>query len=407
MRCVLHIGTEKTGTTLLQDWLYQNKQSLSHQRIFLSDLIGKNNNRRLVGYFQSGFDDWTRVRHLTSQEEKDIFFAGFLDNFAAEIESASADHDVCVISSEHFHSRLRKREDIEALQHYLQQVFESVRVVCYFREQMRMAQSFYSTALRGNCVVSREQFLDAVTPTNYYYNFKEIADNWSGVFGRGNCEFRVYDRNKFKEQDIRKDFLDCLDCSHDVGKLDLTTNSSNESLSRLEGELYRATNIHVPLWKEGQKDLDPENLNIKKWISLVKGIRQGSLTDPGIAEVSGRFVESNQAFFDEYFGGEYLFSKLTGNTTKADSAMSFTLSQVAALMEGLLKALVLNRLNENVLSDSDAEWLRDIGLKFERDQTLTLADAANLMGLAGKIRPECAFIRKKTDEYTDKLTKAA
>ena len=76
-------------------------------------------------------------------------------------------------------------------------------------------------------------------------------------------------------------------------------------------------------------------------------------------------------------------------------------------MEGLLKALVLNRLNENVLSDSDAEWLRDIGLKFERDQTLTLADAANLMGLAGKIRPECAFIRKKTDEYTDKLTKAA
>ena len=35
MKCILHIGTEKTGTTLLQNWLYDNKEKLSQVGIYL------------------------------------------------------------------------------------------------------------------------------------------------------------------------------------------------------------------------------------------------------------------------------------------------------------------------------------------------------------------------------------
>ena len=44
MKCILHIGTEKTGTTILQDWLYDNKVELSKVGVYLSDNLGKTNN---------------------------------------------------------------------------------------------------------------------------------------------------------------------------------------------------------------------------------------------------------------------------------------------------------------------------------------------------------------------------
>ena len=72
MKCVLHIGTEKTGSTLLQDWLYQNQVNLSRQRIFLSDVLSINNNRRLVSFFQWELDDWANRNGILTQKDKDL-----------------------------------------------------------------------------------------------------------------------------------------------------------------------------------------------------------------------------------------------------------------------------------------------------------------------------------------------
>ena len=80
MDCVLHIGTEKTATTLLQEWLYANKAELSSQGIFLSAIAKEGNNRKLVSWCQSQVDDWLRRQGVTTLEQK----AGLLQDFEAQ-----------------------------------------------------------------------------------------------------------------------------------------------------------------------------------------------------------------------------------------------------------------------------------------------------------------------------------
>lgn len=403
MDCVLHIGTEKTGTTLLQDWLYQNKSALGEQRIFLSEVLSVNNNRRLVSFFQRDLDDWTTRNQIFDQIGKDQHFKTFLSDFTQEIENASDEHDCFIVTSEHFHSRLRDKGEIIALHEFLTQVFDSLKVVCYFREQSQMAQSLYSTALKGPYAVTLPDFIDSISATNYYYSPKKIADNWSDVFGVSNCDFRIYNRERFVDHDIRNDFLSCLNMNVDVQSLDFTKASSNESLSRLEGALYRVTNQLVPFWDEGQEGVSAENLRIKKLISSVDNLKCGLIADPDNTSLAEKFSNENTLFFDKYFDGEYLFSTALDTDTPATQPITFTLEQLTDIVSDFFKQFIISRSSTSVLTDNDADYLRDIALKYESHEDITLEEAAKLMGLAAKARPEGAYIIEKNTEYNIKL----
>lgn len=68
MNLILHIGTPKTGTTTLQKWLYSNKNKLPEHGIFLSEVSGKVNNRRLVNFFK---DDLNRPMRAVGPYDRD------------------------------------------------------------------------------------------------------------------------------------------------------------------------------------------------------------------------------------------------------------------------------------------------------------------------------------------------
>lgn len=405
MKCVLHIGTEKTGSTLLQDWLYQNRKQLSKQRLYLSNILGKNNNRRLVSYFQRELDDWTSRNKISSQQEKKYYFDGFTNDFVNEIVKASRDHDVFLVTSEHFHSRLKDKEEIKALQQFLQHEFDSVKVVCYFREQMQMASSLYSTAVKGPYTTTLDDYFDRVTPSNYYYNYKEIADNWSGSFGRQNCEFRIYDKARFVEQDLRKDLLSCLDMQFDFDLFDYTIESSNESLSQLESQLYRATNELIPYWEDENGNASRENINVKSRISSIECIKHGRVESAHMVAGMRMFSESNKLFFNEYFDGKYLFPIAPVDYKDEKKQISFTIDQVAEIVGELFKEFLLDvKSSKHLLTDSDVDCLRDLALGYEKSIKLTLNDAFKLMEIAGKARPEGPLIKKKLSEYKARLT---
>ena len=48
--CILHIGTEKTGTSTLQEFFYQNKLNLAKNDIFFPETFGKKNHIKLSAY---------------------------------------------------------------------------------------------------------------------------------------------------------------------------------------------------------------------------------------------------------------------------------------------------------------------------------------------------------------------
>ena len=217
MKCILHIGTEKTGTTLIQEWLHLNRRQLLDNGILLPKKMGGKNHFLLPAFFQSNPDNWNRrikrkfaINNSINELDEHLCKEEFLKYASKEIVENNKSCDVSIITSEHFHSRIRSAFDINTVKSFLQNIFDDVYVVCYFREQFELSLSLYSTALRAGSQLNIQEFIQNVVPTNYYYNYFDIANNYANVFGKEKCIFRIYDRKYFLENDIRKDFMSTL-----------------------------------------------------------------------------------------------------------------------------------------------------------------------------------------------------
>ena len=309
MRCVLHIGTEKTGTTLLQEWLYRNREALHRQGVHLSTGLGNKNNFYISEFFQSEIDDWARGAGLFTLADKAHFFRNFEVAISQEFRRAAARYDVLLITSEFLHSRLSRRGDIARLADFLSGFCTKIDVICYFREQSSMATSRYTTELLRDCTLELDDFLrEDARPANYYYDFKAIADNWSAVFGAASCHFRIYDRERFIGRDIRTDFLAGLGSGVDPEALDYSEVPCNPALKRLQAEAMLAVNRAIPYFMPGTHEVDARNLRLKRQLLCLEALRKGVLRSPSAGDIAARFVAINEALFDCHFDGAYLFA---------------------------------------------------------------------------------------------------
>ena len=320
MKCILHIGTEKTGTTFLQKWLYDNQKALLEDRIFLSNFLKRYNNRDLCVYCQNSNDDFTRINNIETVNKKARFFRGFVADFKKEISDAESECDYAIITSEHFHSRLRTIDEIKKLKRILNKIFTEVIVVCYFREQSDMAISYYSTNLKSGSTQNIKKYLNSINPDNYYFNFKQIADNWAEVFGKDACKYRIYSRENFISGDLRKDFLSLVSEGVSYDRYDWTENRENASLSYIEAMLFREINELEKYWLGNKRN--QKNIKIKKLVQTVKGIQRKPLKHKDSALVFQRFKESNKKFFDKYFNGENHFILRDGQHEKINHTCS-------------------------------------------------------------------------------------
>ena len=397
MQCILHIGTEKTGTTLLQGWLYQNQAALSQQGFYLSECLEKPNNRLLAACFSQQIDGWAKRNGISSQEDRERFFGGFREALIDELNAASEQHHSVIISSEHFHSTLKTAEEITALAEFLLTAFSSVRVVCYFRNQFDVAVSRYSTALKVASTKSLDDFIDQLHPAAHLYNYLAAADAWSAAFGREHCDFRLYDRERFVSNDIRYDFLEALGAPNIADALNFYLERANESLSQLKAQIFQFINTVAPYWRGDSGEVNRTNVELKQQILSWQLPDDAPITSPRRAEVEDLFAESNQAFFLRYFGTNNAFSS---GASREHASVSRDNSDaiVTSLLRYLLPLVV-----DKKLENADAEYLRDIALKIESQTPLGLQDALSLMTLAQRARPDGPQINAKVAQWQQAL----
>lgn len=305
MKCILHIGTEKTGTTAIQEWMHVNRSIFLRQGVFISEFLGVPDHRIFSAFFQNEFDDWTRRNNLRTSEDKAFFFRDFLDGLRAEIQKARQSANTFLISSEHLHSRLRSSEEIFEVHKFLASEFDSVDIVCYFRDQYDTARSLYSTHLRVDGTVSFEEFLNGVKPENYYYNHFEIAEKWSSAFGRESCQFRRYNASELFQADVRKDFLKTVVPESNLGDFDWALHRSNESLSFLQAAIFRVINSRIPYWGEGGYTMNRANHIAKQRVLQNESLTKGTIYSNRSREIRLLFAESNQAFHEGYAQSAY------------------------------------------------------------------------------------------------------
>lgn len=229
MKLLLHIGSEKTGTTSIQRWFSRNREMLKRQGVFYSRALGQASHRKLSLWCLNDDRSDRGFLHLKirSQAQRAEFRSELLDAFVAEVAEAKAARcSVFVISSEHCHSRLRSPEEVARAYAFLSPHFEPMAVLCVLRPQVDLAVSLASTQARTRQVVSGA-FFDEVNESNHYFNYLQLADLWSAAFGRENLTLlpfrRVTDLAAYFAQRLEIDVTELAPMVRENAALDVRT----------------------------------------------------------------------------------------------------------------------------------------------------------------------------------------
>jgi hypothetical protein len=180
MRYVLHIGTNKTGTSTLQEYLGTHRPDLLLRGIWYP----------VIGSFPHAHHD------LAYAIKKGDYAAYGIAPDVVSDAAAPLGTKTILISSEAFHT-IRDVESIAA-------VFppENTQVVLYVREHVSYLASWYREAVQARDVTC--SFYDFAQI--FGYSLMELVDRWEAIYGQ-NVHVRHYERDKLVNNDIVTDFF--------------------------------------------------------------------------------------------------------------------------------------------------------------------------------------------------------
>ena len=159
MRLVLHIGTEKTATKSIQEFLSLNRDALFAQGVVLSRVLHAPSNVRLPIWCNRGQDFSDILNNVTprlSEASLERIITDWEAQFRAEVDSLHRQAQVMIVTSEHLHSRVTSPIALRRLSDLVSSLFDEVEIVCYFRDQASLLASAYSAAVQMGWPAPRE-----------------------------------------------------------------------------------------------------------------------------------------------------------------------------------------------------------------------------------------------------------
>ena len=289
----IHIGTEKTGTTTIQETLFKNRGLIKKQGVLYPESLNHSNHVSFCLAFMD-FNERSELYSVMGCEPNiaaaERFSKETLRNLEEEILRSGC--DAVVISNEHLHSRITSREEISRIKDWAQKIFDDVEIVCYLRNQADLAISYYSTLIKsGN---APENIFPEFQSIPHYYDYKNLLDSWCSVFG--GISVRVFSRELLVNGSVVDDVFSILGISECL-KFVQHPPDANVSLDYCSLEILKGINRSVPFLRDGRLNRDRRNL-----IAFFEG-----------CDSSGGFnvsFEDYQKFFEKFeLDNEYLKNK--------------------------------------------------------------------------------------------------
>lgn len=332
MKLSLHIGTPKSGTTTIQQFLKHNRALLQENGVHVPQSAGPSNQRRLAAMFLNDdtVDDFFRRLNLQNRAERIAAKRQWQADLSAEIKAQTCSH--VVMSSEHLQSRLHEPEAIRALSDYLQALFSDIRIILYIRDPLDTIVSLYSTAVKSG---SRLAELPLSPPDLWanIVNHKATIQRWQANLAPAELRLRLFQKDDFVQGDLLADFISAAE----LPALDYKRpKRANESLDRLGLEMLRRLNKDIPvILPDGTTN--PQRGNIKTVFEAhFNGGAPFLPSAEAVAAYDAAFADSNdwvrETFFPER---EHLFTPKTRNMASEDALAPGDLDEMAAFAAAL------------------------------------------------------------------------
>jgi hypothetical protein len=306
-KLIMHIGTEKTGTTSIQNFLYSNELILASSGIGLLHSAGKPNNSLFYQYAGPRRELNNVIKRQLSEDSSDDWRSYFENLINTEIKALSSHIHTVVISSEHLSSHLISPEKIQKLADLFIDSFDQFLIVAYFRRQDRFVVSRHSTSVKAG---SHRKFSFPIAGQSGFLicDYYTQLTMWATVFGVNSIRPRIFDREKFRERDLLADFSSVCGF-YPLLQTMFRPVQLNTSLSASALHLMREVNV---AFKSVEKHSDPKLRQLRKSVlEQISKNYEGQPSLPMRSEAQGffnLFSKSNDDLAQQWFSGEQIFN---------------------------------------------------------------------------------------------------
>lgn len=356
----LHIGHGKTGTSFIQSVLANNFEILESNGIFYPK--------------HESFD--YAIQGKVSSGNQDVL----LNDLLPEVEMET------LISGERLFNRLAV--DNELLEKILRKA-EHTSVILYTRDVVEFLASVWSQSIkRGGKTLN---FTESLSQLSDLHHARVL--HWIKKAKQLGFELKIRNYSRHKEDLLEVFLADCFGTR--IYRDDLLmpeVSIVNRSLSHVEIEIQKVTNTigrnsfrfisdrlvnSLPNIRPSVPQVDYDTFSVahRHYQPLIDQINEELCNDERL-----------------YFGSEEIFvgQNVEQNTLSYD--------QLEVISQGMIAFF-----STTLAHKESVDFLRDLALKIENADALTLEDALELMNQAKKMRPNGPLINQKVDEWSDKL----
>lgn len=356
MRAILHIGTEKTGSTTIQAFIRKNLRHFRSHGIEFLTFPGHHTSRPFVTWALDSDHEEEEVAKLGLSElaKREAWRENFKAEITERLSKLPDNIHTVLFSSEHFQSRLTSESEVHRLKEMLDEFFDEYLVLLYLRRQDDVARSLYSTSLRTGQVPKRQ--LLAGNMNGPYFNYLELMRRWVKEFGRDAVEVHKYGREFFRDGDLLVDFCDVCGIE-DISQFGRPT-EKNKALSAVAQAALLELNLHFPGKVDGKVNEFNRLLRRKCQKYLIRNY-PGKTLSPSRAEAIDfyeNFREQNEQMYEEFFDGVPIFK--TGFDHYPEESVD--LLEVDGHREALLEAIRAFQRKMMLNRRSQSGWMKKL-----------------------------------------------
>ncbi len=259
----LHIGTPKSGTTSVQDFVHHNRTILKTDfHLWAPECMVFKRNWELACYsaYPENSDYYLNTLHCFSRSELEAHCLGYPQKFGRIISEIEGDEPNASVfaSSEYLYSQCESDTHLVRLHSLLSRHFRRIELIFTFRDQKAYIRSAYAQLVKGPRAYTEsfDIFLASVN-TKSRYDYQYRLDMWRAAFPDSPVHKIQVGKGHVNGSELQKALLSIVTANknrHSLDKLRFPQRVSNRSpaynnlrlmryINRIVGNRFRVSRL--------------------------------------------------------------------------------------------------------------------------------------------------------------------